>query len=288
MFSQLHVVSNKKDSVNITCDTDFPGQVTWKQKSDGVEMTLIGSKYIHMTGRTLQLHSLDMPNAGEYSCWGEGRKQNSTYLLLKQTDEDDYVDDEDDDDDDDTKKSDSFSCSTQTYGCSITCHLTASSFTAARLSYHSDRQAHRECNGSRAQDRFQFTLPLSNSPYAEEASPLEVTVEALNSKLYLKKTIHFYLRDIVQPDPPQAVMCEKTGKTLTVTVQPAESWAQPISYFPLEHEIQFKNKDNGKAEHAADGVIKTKEKVSELRARSRDPLIPSAWSKWSPWKNVTN
>lgn len=28
--------------------------------------------------------------------------------------------------------------------------------------------------------------------------------------------------------------------------------------------------------------------VSELRVRSRDDLAMSAWSKWTPWKNVTN
>ncbi|KAJ8380871.1 hypothetical protein SKAU_G00016490 [Synaphobranchus kaupii] len=287
-FPENMRVSQK--SVNLTCHTKFQGQVTWKHTLEGHVKTVKESRFVNIMGRSLNLTSLDTPNAGEYSCWGEGKELYREYLLLESEEEELEEDEEDynnDDDDAAKERADSFSCSTQTYSCFFKCYLSAFGFTAARLRYHRVGQAPSPWqNASSAQNNFQFTLPLSYSPYAEESAALEVTAEAVNSRRYLKKTLHFYLRDIVQPDPPQKVKCERAGKTLSVTVEPPDSWAQPFSYFPLEHQIEYINKNNGKTELAASGMIK--QRVSMLRARSRDPLIPSAWSKWSPWKNVTN
>ncbi|KAJ8285406.1 hypothetical protein GJAV_G00026450 [Gymnothorax javanicus] len=296
-FPEKFNVSQKGSSVSLTCSTDFKGQLTWKQTVGGHEMEVKESQFIVITGQGLHLHSVDSPSAGDYSCWGAGKKLDHTYLFLEpeesEEDSDDeyseeYGDDDDgDDDDDDTKERDSFSCSAQTYSCSFSCHLFASGYTAARLSYHREGQAHTTRQyAPHGQNHFNFTLPLSYSPFAEESTALEVTVEAVNSRRYLNKTLHFYLRDIVRPDPPQTVTCERAGQTLRVTVQPPESWAQPISYFPLEHEVEFINRDDGKMERVASGEIK--QRISMLRARSRDPLIPSTWSKWSPWKNPSS
>ncbi|XP_035291475.1 interleukin-12 subunit beta isoform X1 [Anguilla anguilla] len=289
-FPKKIQVSQKGASVNLTCHTDFQGQVTWKQKLQGKEKILKESRFVSITGLRLFLHKLDTPDAGEYSCWGEGRKLDHTYLLLEAEEEESYdsdvEDEEEEDEEDQEEERDSLSCSTRTYSCSFTCRLSASGFTAARLSFHRYGQQPTQWHyAPTAQNHFQFTLPLSYSPFAEESAALVVTAEAANSNQYLKKTIQFYLRDIVQPDPPQTVTCERAGNALRVTVQPPVSWAQPVSYFPLEHEIEFINKDNGKTERVTSGVIT--QKVSRLRARSRDPLTPSAWSEWSPWKNVT-
>ncbi|KAJ8413961.1 hypothetical protein AAFF_G00065590 [Aldrovandia affinis] len=270
-------VKQMEDNVILTCVTDFQGQVTWKQKVSGHVTEVKASSFAIINGRSLHLKDLDRPNAGEYSCWGEGQERDHTYLLLEQQDG--------------TEENDVLSCSAQAYSCSFICRWSVKGFTAARLSYHregqdSSRTVHGKHSPSAEQGSFEFTVLHFYSPFAEEHTRIVVTVEAVSAEYYLKKTLRFYLRDIVQPDPPKSVMCEKEGKSLSVTVQPAPSWAQPLSYFPLVHQIEFIHRNNGKRELTDNGVITVK--VSRLRARSRDPLVPSAWSKWSPWKNVTN
>lgn len=52
-------------------------------------------------------------------------------------------------------------------------------------------------SGQFADGEFQFLLPHSLSPFAEENTTLEVTAEAMTDHLiFIKKTKSFYLRDI--------------------------------------------------------------------------------------------
>ncbi|XP_036382201.1 interleukin-12 subunit beta [Megalops cyprinoides] len=261
-----------EDSVNLTCHTDFKGQLTWKHNGKVLPKT----EYAEMRGHDLILHELGTPDAGDYSCWGGGEKLDHTYLLL-QVEHNEVEED--------------LSCLTQTYSCSFTCHWSLKDFTVARLQYHRDGQdpgrwKYADHSTSR-ENVFVFDdLSLSNSPFTEESSPIVVTAEAVSDSLYLKRTHRFYLRNIVQPDPPQSVLCERNGQKLTVTVEPPSSWAEPLSYFPLEHQIEYMYKDNGETKLSDNTMIPRG--ISKLRARSRDPLVESAWSEWSPWKNVTN
>lgn len=123
----------------------------------------------------------------------------------------------------------------------------------------------------------------------------------------------------VQPDSPRIVSCQEVEQGLNVSIDPPASWSTPHSFFSLEHEIEYVLKDNGQVQphmqtpealvpclllcslhssfsssdvcdfqqlqHSQFALIP--KKISKLRVRSRDALVMSAWSQWTPWKNVT-
>uniref|UniRef100_A0A8C7VNL2 Interleukin-12 subunit beta n=1 Tax=Oncorhynchus mykiss TaxID=8022 RepID=A0A8C7VNL2_ONCMY len=256
--------------VTLTCPTAFSGAMTWKYEgeTEDLDKTLV-------QGRNLILNEVDW--YGEYSCWDGDKKLGSIYLLeeLKNPDDDDLI-----------------SCRAKSYGCTFNCSWTHSEFTAVRLGLGNDcTDSQESCTWvypttSLQDGGLEFELTHSLSPYTEEAAPLVVTVEAITRQDYLRKTKRFYLHDIVQPDSPAGMKCQVMDQRLKVKVEPPATWNCPPSYFPLEHQIGYIFKDNGKEEHSTNPLIPRG--VSKLRARSRDPLVPSPWSQWTPWKNVTN
>ncbi|TNM89423.1 hypothetical protein fugu_003657 [Takifugu bimaculatus] len=132
---------------------------------------------------------------------------------------------------------------------------------------------------------FQFQLSHSLSPYAEENTMLEVTVEAIDDLIFDRKTKKFFLREIIQPNSPKIAKCEDVGENLMVTIEPPSNWSTPHSFFTLEHQIHYRLLDNNQDRFSSSTLIpKT---ASSLRVRSRDPLVLSTWSQWSPWKNLT-
>lgn len=125
----------------------------------------------------------------------------------------------------------------------------------------------------------------------------------------------------VQPDSPKIVNCQEVEQGLQVSISPPATWSTPHSFYSLENQIQYMLKDNGEVKASrtpqpwmiilrffyviiqrlltdmpvlcllqlqlsSSAVIPRG--VSRLRVRSRDDLAMSAWSKWTPWKNVTN
>nr|XP_023658628.1 interleukin-12 subunit beta-like [Paramormyrops kingsleyae]XP_023658629.1 interleukin-12 subunit beta-like [Paramormyrops kingsleyae]XP_023658630.1 interleukin-12 subunit beta-like [Paramormyrops kingsleyae]XP_023658631.1 interleukin-12 subunit beta-like [Paramormyrops kingsleyae]XP_023658632.1 interleukin-12 subunit beta-like [Paramormyrops kingsleyae] len=264
-FPRHMEVSKVENSVTITCSTDLAGEVTWKHSRDGEEIRII-------KGKSLELLNLEEPDAGEYSCWDGERKLNSTYLLLEEEEVD-------------TKEA--LVCSAQTYSCFFTCSWSLNGYTAARLRYQRDGQdpspwVYSEAHGE--QEASVFTLQLTSSPFTEEDTPMILTGEAVSSTHYMKRTLQFFFRDIVKPDPPQLGLCKKQGNLLSVTVQPAASWAKPLSYFQLDHQIEFIYQNDGTTGLSNSTTVPGD--ISNIRARSREPFVPSPWSQWSPWKNM--
>ncbi|KAG9334728.1 hypothetical protein JZ751_006565 [Albula glossodonta] len=87
-FPHKMQVMEKYQSVKLTCrtDADVRGPVTWKHKVEGLDQDrpVMKSRFANPSGLSLSLTDLDTPNAGEYSCWAEGRKLDHTYLFLKE------------------------------------------------------------------------------------------------------------------------------------------------------------------------------------------------------------
>ncbi|XP_018614628.1 interleukin-12 subunit beta [Scleropages formosus] len=274
-FSQRMVLANVFDTVNLSCHTDYQGPLSWRHSPSSDEPFLEESSFAVIQGKELILKEVDIPSTGIYSCWGEGQKLDQMQLLMEENE---------------NEVEGHLSCTALTYSCSFRCSWSLMGFTEARLSYHRDGQNStswvypHSMKSSSGQAIFEFTLNLSSSPFAEESAPLVLTGEAVSSSRYLRRVQKFYLRDIVQPEPPQSVQCKKMGNSLSVTVQPASSWAKPLSYFPLMHQIEFEYKNNGMIGQSNCSEIPRE--ISKLRVRSRDPLVPSPWSQWSPWKNV--
>nr|CEG62715.1 interleukin 12B [Coregonus maraena] len=269
-FHDIYMVQKGDSLVTLTCPTAFSGAMTWKYEGENEDLD-----HTQVQGHNLILNEVDW--YGEYSCWDGDRKLGSIYLLeeLKDPEEpDDSL----------------ISCSAKSYGCTFNCSWTRSEFTAVRLGLgHDCTDSQDSCTwvyptASLQDGGFEFELTHSLSPYTEETAPLVVTAEAITRQEYLRKTKRFYLRDIVQPDSPAGVKCQVMDQRLKVKVEPPATWNCPPSYFPLEHQIGYIFKDNGKEEHSMIPLIPRG--VSKLRARSRDPLVPSPWSQWTPWKNV--
>ncbi|XP_076587497.1 interleukin-12 subunit beta [Chaetodon auriga] len=277
-FPENFVVAkrNDKNPVTLTCDTKTDGAVTWKFHGEEIEDVLLQAN-VQQDGQNLAMSDVDTPMLGKYSCWRGGEMLSSTYLLLEAEEEEDL---------------DSLIlCRAKSYDCTFICKWTDSGYDAVRFGLgHNCTEGGRLCDWVNSGDQlpdggFQFELSHSLSPYAEESTMLEVTAEAVNSLSILRTTKRFYLRDIVQPDSPQIVRCQKVQQALNVSIDPPSSWSTPHSFFSLEHEIEYMLKDNGKTERSSSALI-TK-RISMLRVRSRDSFVLSTWSQWTPWKNVT-
>uniref|UniRef100_A0A3Q1H468 Interleukin-12 subunit beta n=1 Tax=Acanthochromis polyacanthus TaxID=80966 RepID=A0A3Q1H468_9TELE len=269
-FPENFVVAKKNDAnpVTLTCDTKTGGAVTWKFDGEVIEDDT------QLKGSDLILSEVDEPMLGEYSCWRGGEMLSSTYLLLEDEEED--------------KLDSLISCRAKSYGCSFSCTWTNNKYAAVRLGLgHECRRGLKSCRWviNSLDGGFQFELPHSLSPYAEESNRLELTAEAINNHAILRRTKSFYLRDIIQPDSPQIVKCQEVGQNLNVTIDPPANWSTPHSFFTLEHQIEYVLKDDGNTGRSSSQLIP--KSISKLRVRCRDPLVVSAWSQWTPWKNVT-
>ncbi|KAK5909631.1 hypothetical protein CesoFtcFv8_003544 [Champsocephalus esox] len=274
-FPEHFVVAKKNDAnpVTLTCRTNVEGDVTWTFQLEDVDI----EENIQQNGLNLSVSAVDIPMLGKYSCWRGEEMLSSTYLLLE-AEELDYL-----------------SCRAKSYDCNFSCVWFDKRQTAVRLGQTAVRLGlGRECSeGGKTCDwvssdqkdgRFQFELNHSLSPYTEESTQLEVTVEVIVELSVLRKTKRFYLRDIIEPDSPNIVRCQEGKEDLNVTIDAPSSWSTPHSYFSLEHQIEYVLKDDGKTGRSSSVLIP--KRISKLRVRSRDAVVLSAWSQWTAWKNV--
>ncbi|KAM4576183.1 interleukin-12 subunit beta [Odontesthes bonariensis] len=274
-FPENFVVADRYDTkpVTLACNAETDGPVIWKFNGEEVD----DEDSIQMVGSNLMISDVDTPMLGEYSCWRGGKNLSSTYLLLNAGEEEDL---------------DYFlTCRAKSYDCSFSCSWTDKSYTV-RLGIGQDcSEGKRSCNWEKGSDQLhkggiQFLLTHSLLPYAEESTKIELTAEAIKDLSILRKSKAFYLRDIIQPDSPTIVRCEEVEQDLNVTIEPPSSWSTPHSFFSLEHQIEYKYRDDGKTGRSLSTLIPRG--ISQLRVRSRDPLVPSPWSQWTAWKNVKN
>uniref|UniRef100_A0A3Q3KA24 Interleukin-12 subunit beta n=2 Tax=Monopterus albus TaxID=43700 RepID=A0A3Q3KA24_MONAL len=273
-FPENFVVAKLNDDnpVTLTCGTRTDENVTWRFRNRMIKDGFFKDS-LQRVGQDLIVSDVGTPMMGEYSCWRGEEKLSSTYLLLEvEGDELDSL----------------ISCRANSYGCMFSCTWTSTGYTAVRLGLgHDCNKGEKSCQWVSGSDGgFQFELSHSTSPYAEESTMLELTVEAIADFGILRRTKRFYLRDIIQPDSPQIVKCQEEEQYLNVTINAPSSWSTPHSFFSLEHEIEYVFKDDGTIERSSSALIP--KKISKLRVRSRDSLVRSAWSQWSSWKNVTH
>ncbi|KAM7019126.1 interleukin-12 subunit beta, partial [Tautogolabrus adspersus] len=291
-FPENFVVAKRSDStpVTLTCSTKTTGHITWKL--DGEVIDVDSGDYFQHNSSILTVSEVDTPTLGEYSCWRGEEMLSSTYLLLEAEEEEElgldsllqiahklflFTDS-------------LLSCRAKSYDCVFSCNWTNSGYELVRLGLGQDcSEGEKSChwvssNNLLSDGAFQFEVSHSLSPYTEESTMLVITAEAIADFSILRRTTQFYLRDIIEPDSPQIVRCQEMGQDLNVTIDPPSSWSTPLSFFSLEHQIEYVLKDNGKTELSSSPLIP--KSISKLRVRSRDPLVLSAWSQWTPWKNV--
>ncbi|XP_058862502.1 interleukin-12 subunit beta [Acipenser ruthenus] len=267
-FPKTFMVGKEDGEVTLTCSTQFQGTVTWRHDDNPVP----ASGYNVMSGHTLTLHGLDSEGSpGNYTCWGNDQLLDHSYLVLEQEEEAPSV---------------HLSCSAKTYSCSFLCIWRLMGYDVARVK-HQRSEASGGSSwdlGTWMQDGFHFHLSDLSSPFTEEDRPIRLTAEAMSGQRYKKQQLRFFLREIIEPDAPEIKDCVRTGDSLHVSVEPPSSWAKPHSYFPLEPEVEYEYKDDGKIERSMNLVIP--KDITRLRVRARDPYFNSSWSKWTPWKKV--
>ncbi|XP_026043866.1 interleukin-12 subunit beta [Astatotilapia calliptera] len=272
-FPENFAVANRNENYTLTCNSKPDDIVTWKLNGDPLE----DEENVELNGQNLTVSDIGTPNLGDYSCWRGEEMLSSTYLLLK-ADEEDTIDSP-------------INCRAKSYDCNFNCTWTGKGYTAVRLGLgHNCSKSSESCqwiSSSRrlAEGELQFEMSHNLSPYAEESTMLELTAEAIREQSVFRTSKRFYLRDIVQPDSPQIVKCELVNEDVNVTIAPPSTWSAPYSFFSLEHQIEYVLRDDGQTGHSSSTLIP--KKISKLRVRSRDSLVLSNWSQWTPWKNVT-
>ncbi|KAK6495002.1 interleukin-12 subunit beta [Huso huso] len=274
-FPKTFMVGKEDGEVTLTCSTQFQGTVTWRHDDNPVP----ASGYNVMSGHTLTLHGLDSEGSpGNYTCWGNDQLLDHSYLVLEQEEEEEEEEEEEDEEEGKGEDEEERGSSGRGHCTPIFLHyVLCVCFSEASGGSSWDL-------GTWMQDGFHFHLSDLSSPFTEEDRPIRLTAEALSGQRYKKQQLRFFLREIIEPDAPEIKDCVRTGDSLHVSVEPPSSWAKPHSYFPLEPEVEYEYKDDGKIERSMNLVIP--KDITRLRVRARDPYFNSSWSKWTPWKKV--
>ncbi|XP_053356694.1 interleukin-12 subunit beta [Clarias gariepinus] len=264
-----------ESEVTLTCDGASNTPVTWK--FNGEDATEVGFENIVFDGHRMTLQKFNEEQTGNFSCWSGGQEVDYTYVLLDVSD---------------TITDSPVSCTAESFNCTSTISCTMSEKGYKHFRLRDERTD--SCWLSPSKGRFNLTH--TTNPFAEEATPIVVLGEGISDLgNYFKITVSFYMRDIIRPGVPQiSVVIKSSGRVLEVN--PPLNWTQPLSYYPLEHEIEFRRRDDGKIDSVfytqpnntdpSGGGVAIPPGTSKLRVRCRDSLLLSQWSEWTQWQNV--
>ncbi|XP_054059375.1 interleukin-12 subunit beta-like [Rissa tridactyla] len=267
-FPPKFQVGKLNGNVVLKCNTSEQ-QVTWRQNGDMELMAEFDAQ-----GQTLTISGLDLPATGNYSCWAGTILLDATYLVVSRPRE----------------KRMNVSCQAESYRGSFHCSWTGphSAVFRARLT-RSDGSSGEwvPATGHHGQFSASFVDP-SFCPFAEELRPLELHLEGLSDTSYLNFSIHFFIRDIVRPDPPQELTVQRRGEQLYLAWAPPASWPLPKSYFALLYRLQYELPNGTQVDKYVEGAEETQlqERAQRVRISCQDPYINPAWSPWSAWQDV--
>ncbi|KAM9286830.1 interleukin-12 subunit beta-like [Cariama cristata] len=266
-------VGKLNGDVVVTCNTSEQ-QVTWTQNGEPEPMAELVAE-----GQTLTILGLDLPAAGNYSCWAGSVLLDTTYVVVSGTREERI----------------NVSCQAESYHSPFRCSWIGprSAVFRARLT-RSDGSLGEWVPAAGHHGRFSASLAdPSFCPFAEELRPLQLQLEGLSDTSYLSASIHFFVRDIVRPDPPQGLTVQRRGEQLHLAWAPPASWLLPKSYFALLYRLQYELPNGTQAATAlqADEYVEGAEEmqlrdwVRRVRISCRDPYTNPAWSPWSAWQD---
>ncbi|KAM9027544.1 interleukin-12 subunit beta-like isoform 2-T2 [Ara ararauna] len=264
-FPPKFQVGKLNGDVVVKCST-AEQRVTWTQNGEPEPMAELVAE-----GRALTIVGLDLPAAGNYSCWAGGVLLDSIYVVVSGTREEGM----------------NVSCQAESYRGSFRCSWAGprSAVFRARLTL-SDGSLGEWVPASRRRGRFNasFVDPFF-CPFAEELRPLRLQLEGLSDTSYINFSSQFFIRDIVRPDPPQELFVQRLGEHLHLAWAPPASWPLPRSYFALLYRLQYELPNGTQADKYVEGEEETWlwDSVQQVRISCRDPYTSPAWSPWSPW-----
>ncbi|XP_027024755.2 interleukin-12 subunit beta [Tachysurus fulvidraco] len=271
-FPEKYVVGRKGSSITLSCDNAPNMKVTWTLDDQDLEED---KDLIKFEGNNVTLMKLDNDLTGNFTCWRDGKKVNDTFVLLDMSD---------------TITGSPVSCMAETFNCTstISCSISEKGYIDFRLWDESNNLLNRTT-------KWIFKLTHTTNPFAEEVKPIVVFGEAVSGlKNYFKTRYSFYIRDIIRPGCPRVSVLKKSPGDV-LDVNPPDTWTLPLSYYPLQHEIQFQQRTDGTILSiflSPNNTESTGRRVavppgtSKLRARCRDFLLLSQWSEWTQWQNV--
>ncbi|KAM6132364.1 interleukin-12 subunit beta-like [Pterocles gutturalis] len=250
--------------VVVRCDTSEQ-RVTWTLNGDPQPMAELVAE-----GRTLTILGLDQPATGNYSCWAGSVLLDTTYVVVSGAREEGM----------------NVSCQAESYRGSFHCSWTGppSAVFRARLT-RSDGAVGEWVPAAGRGGRFRASLgDPSFCPFAEELRPLHLQLEGLSDTSHLSASLHFFLRDIVRPDPPRGLTVRLRGEQLRLAWAPPASWPLPRSYFALLYRLHFQLRNGTQVQVDVEGAEETQVPVGAWRVRisCRDPYASPAWSPWTP------
>lgn len=275
-FPEKFVAGLNGSSVTLSCDKAIKTPVTWNFEDEIVESH---EDMFELEGNTLRLPKLEVDVIGNFTCWSEGQEVDYTYVLMDMSD---------------TITDSPVSCTAENFNCTstISCTMKEKEYQYFRLrDERNDGWLTPSTDG-------RFLLTHKSNPFAEEAEPIVLIGEAVsNLKYYFKIHYSFYIRDIIRPGCPRVSVLKKNNLSV-LDVNPPDSWTLPLSFFPLQHEIEFQKRTDGKIisqlypepnnTDSSIGSITIPTGTSKLRARCRDSLLLSQWSEWTVWQNVSH
>ncbi|XP_072190359.1 interleukin-12 subunit beta-like [Excalfactoria chinensis] len=267
-FPPKFLVGNPDEDVVVKCNTSRQ-QVNWTQNGEPEPMAELVDN-----GQNLTILGLDLPATGNYSCWAGGVLLDSTYVVVGDSGEEGR----------------NASCRADSYLGSFRCSWLGprSAVFRARLT-HSDGSVGDWVPAAGHGGRFSanFTDP-SFCPFAEELRPLQLSFEGISDTSFLTFSIHFFVRDIVRPDPPQAPTAQLREGQLHLAWTPPASWPLPRSYFALLYWLQYELPNGTQVDAFVEGTEKTslQQRVRRVRISCQDPYSSTSWSPWSGWSEV--
>ncbi|KAM6071906.1 interleukin-12 subunit beta-like [Theristicus caerulescens] len=253
----------------VKCNTSEQ-QVTWTQNGEREPMAELVAE-----GQTLTIIGLDLPAAGNYSCWAGTVLLDTTYVVVSGT----------------RKEGMNVSCQAVSYRGSFHCSWTGphSAVFRTRLTHSSDGSLGKWVPAASHQGQFSanFTDPTF-CPFAEELRPLQLQLEGLSDNSYLNFSTQFFIHDIVRPDPPQNLTVQRRGQQLHLAWAPPASWPLPKSYFALLYRLQYEFPNGTQVDKYVESAEETRlqERARRVRISCQDPYANSAWSPWSAWQDV--
>ncbi|KAM9294971.1 interleukin-12 subunit beta-like [Morus bassanus] len=253
----------------VKCNTSEQ-QVTWTQNGEPEPMAEVMAK-----GQTLTILGLDLPATGSYSCWAGTVLLDTTYVVVSSTREEWR----------------NASCEAESYHGSFRCSWTGpkSSIFRARLTHSSDGSLGKWVlvDGHHGQFNASFVDP-SFCPFAEELHPLQLQLEGLSDNYHLNFSIHFFVHDIVRPNPPQGLTVQRRGEQLHLAWAPPASWPLPKSYFALFYRLQYELPNGTQVDKYTEGAEEMwlQDRARRVRISCQDPYANPAWSPWSAWQDV--
>ncbi|XP_077378445.1 interleukin-12 subunit beta isoform X2 [Festucalex cinctus] len=269
-FPKRFAAAKKSNTFTLQCGATSNGDVIW---------TFNDQKLDQKAGSNLVLSEVGQPMVGNYTCQSGGESV-STYLLLQDEDEKEF--------------DDFLTCRAKSYSCTFSCKWNDTNYKLVRLGLGPDcLEGNNLCSWVMGDGRLHFELTHPVSPYSEEHDMLVLTAQAITNYTFLQKSKRFYLRDIMKPDHPQIGNCQKENGKLNLLIDPPCTWSTPHSFFPLEHEVQYVRRNDGKimtvppCSSPCHLNLSTRTSKLNLTVRSRDSLAKSNWSQWADWKIVT-